>query len=81
MNKKDERKKYTFTCPKCGYEQWCAKSMAMECGHNSGHGSCLECKTFLHLKIVPNLDGDKAEATVYEEFIKTLKDEHNKKTT
>lgn len=66
------RKEYDFTCPNCSKVQWCHKSMAMECGYNSGHGACLECKTFLHLEIVPDLGGDHAKATDFQEYLKTL---------
>lgn len=30
-----------------------AKSLAMEMGINTGHGACLDCKTFLHITFNP----------------------------
>lgn len=48
------KESYEFTCVTCGYEQMAAPSIVMELGINSGHGSCLNCNTFLHLEIAPN---------------------------
>ncbi len=49
------KKSYDFTCVVCGYEQCAKPSMMMDVfGINSGHGSCLRCRTFLHLEIEPD---------------------------
>lgn len=59
---------YDFICPKCGCDQYLKPSMAMQSGINSGHGSCLECKTFLHLKII-SIKNHQAEAEIYDNYI------------
>lgn len=46
------KQQYEFSCAKCGYEQMAQPSIMMHgFGLNAGHGSCLECGTFLHLMI------------------------------
>lgn len=48
---------YPFTCPTCGDEQMAKPSLIMrDFKMNIGHGSCLECGTFLHLEIAPEND-------------------------
>lgn len=49
----DKRKRYKGVCPVCGKENWICKSIAMEMGINTGHGSCLGCHTFMHIKFNP----------------------------
>jgi transcription elongation factor Elf1 len=51
--KGDTRKRYPGKCPVCGKENWICKSIAMEMGINTGHGSCLGCHTFMHIKFNP----------------------------
>lgn len=53
-----------MTCSECGNEMGVAPSWAMQSGLNSGHGSCLECKTFLHLWI----DGDEIKSEPFETY-------------
>lgn len=64
------KKRYNFTCPNCGYEQSAAPSILMEMSYNNGCGSCLECKSFLHLMIVPDLNGDAMEAILWDDYMK-----------
>ena len=48
---------YPFTCPVCGNEQMARPSLFMQTGMmNTGHGSCLNCNTFLQLEIAPEND-------------------------
>lgn len=49
----DTRERYKGVCPVCGKENWICKSLAMEMGINTGVGSCLRCKTFLHITFNP----------------------------
>lgn len=82
MKRKTFKKRYDFTCPKCGMESWAAPSMMMtEFGNNSGHGGCLECETFLYLEIEGGLDGEKMLAVEWNKFLenrKKIKTTHNK---
>lgn len=53
LKKENFKEKYDFICCNCGYKQWAKPSINMTgFGINSGCGSCLNCKKFLHLKIV-----------------------------
>lgn len=70
---RDLRSWYDFVYPKCGHDQHAAPSMSMQAGFNSGHGTCLKCKAFLHLRIVPGLDdGDTMEAIPWDEHMKKM---------
>ncbi len=69
---RDLRRWYDLICPKCGYDQHAAPSMFMEMGFNSGHGKCLKCSAFLHLRIVPDLDGDAMEAAPWDDHMKEV---------
>jgi len=65
------KEKYDFACCACGYEQWAKPSMMMTCfGMNQGHGSCMECKEFLHLEIDGGLDGDKMISMLWDDYLK-----------
>lgn len=50
-----ERERLPVDCIACGHGFAAAKSIAMDMGHNHGHGACPSCKTFLHLML--NEDG------------------------
>jgi len=63
------KKRYNFTCPNCLYEQSAAPSLFMEMGYNAGHGSCMNCDVFLHLEIVPDLDGHEMKATLWGDYL------------
>ncbi len=68
------KKTYDFNCCKCGYKQWAAPSIMMTgFGLNQGHGSCLGCKTFLHLKIDGGLTGKKMVSILWDDFMKNMK--------
>ena len=47
----DEGSRYEFSCSKCGHVAYFERSIMMEMGFNSGHGTCSQCKTFLHLEV------------------------------
>jgi len=72
MSKKKEtfEERYNFKCAKCGHEQSAAPSWGMQSGHNSGHGSCMKCKTFLHLEITPDIFGKEMKSEIWDEFLK-----------
>ena len=65
--------RYNFKCPSCGHEQSAATSILMNMGLNRGHGSCMKCKTFLHLEILDDMHGSKMKAIVWNDYLKTLK--------
>lgn len=70
----DMRTRYKGICPVCGAELWICPSIAMlEGWHNGGHGSCYNCKTFLHLVF----DAEKMEFQV-QEFEKYMAEERKK---
>lgn len=54
---KELKEKYDFKCSECGKELWFKPSLAMQFNLNSGHCSCPDCKTFLHLFINENNEG------------------------
>jgi transcription elongation factor Elf1 len=65
----DGRRVFPFTCPKCGKVSYAAKSMTMtELKCNSGCGSC-PCGAFLHLEMVPDLDGSEMGAVDWHAWI------------
>lgn len=68
-----EKKRYNFTCPNCLYEQSAAPCIGMEMGVNSGHGSCMNCGAFLHLMIVPDLDGHEMKAILFDDYMSKKK--------
>lgn len=71
----DTRKRYKGVCPVCGKENWICKSIAMEMGINSGHGSCLRCKTFLHIAFNP--ERQEMDLERFEDYKKTKKVRNN----
>ena len=79
------KEKYDFVCCKCNYEQWAKPSIMMAgFGINSGHGSCLNCKEFLHLEIDGGLDGENMVSKLWDDFLKIKekeKIENGKKET
>ncbi len=65
------KEKYDFVCCKCGYKQWAKPSMMItEFGINSGHGSCLNCKEFLHLEIKGGIDEEEMVSVLWDDFLK-----------
>ncbi len=73
MDDDDPRTRYPWVCPVCQEDKYtAAKSMGMEMGSNHGHISCQTCKTFLHLRLVPDLDGDRMEAQEWEAYLASL---------
>jgi len=54
-------------CSQCHREFYIGKSLAMQMGMNSGHCTCPDCKTFLHVEI---LEGDAAWTEPYADFLK-----------
>ena len=65
------KKRYDFVCCSCGYKQWAKPSMSMtEWGRNSGHGSCLNCKEFLHLEIEGGIDGENMVSMLWDDYLK-----------
>jgi len=69
------KKRYDFTCPTCGATLWAKPSMMMtEFGINSGTGSCLKCKTFLHLEIVPDIYGEEMKAEKWDNYLERQKE-------
>jgi hypothetical protein len=63
------KEKYPFNCPKCGAKLSAGPSLSMRFGINSGHGSCLGCKLFLHLTIDPDLTGETMIAEPFSEYL------------
>jgi len=61
---------YDFKCPKCGHEQSASPSICMGMGMNHGHGSCINCKTFLHLEIIDAMHGSEMKAILWDEYLK-----------
>ena len=64
---------YDFVCPGCKKQLWAAPSKFMQRGVNSGHGTCPRCKTFFHLEIVPDLDGEVMQAEDWQKYMKRQK--------
>lgn len=65
------KKSYDFTCCNCGCKQWAKPSMNMtQFGINSGCGSCLKCKEFLHLEIEGGVDGENMVSMLWDDFLK-----------
>ena len=65
------KKRYNFVCCNCGYKQSAKPSIMMVgFGINTGHGSCLKCKKFLHLEIEGGLDGEKMVSELWDDFLK-----------
>lgn len=61
------KKQYQFSCAACGHWQTAKPSIMMrDFRINSGHGSCMECRTFLHLMIDTDDtdDADDAEQNI-----------------
>lgn len=71
MKRKKFKERYDFICAKCEHEQWAAPSIMMTgFGMNRGHGSCLNCKTALHLEITPDIYGNKMVSEIWDEWLK-----------
>ncbi len=71
MLKERFKHKYPFTCCVCGAKDlWAKPSMSMVFGRNSGHGTCPQCKTFLHLVIYPDLNGEYMVSKKWSDYIK-----------
>ncbi len=65
------KERYDFECPSCKKELWAKPSMMMtQFGINSGHGTCLDCKTFFHLEIEGGIDGEKMIAEIWDVWLK-----------
>lgn len=65
------KKSYEFICCKCGYKQHAKPSIMMVgFGINSGQGSCIKCKEFLHLEIEKGLDGEIMISVFWNDFLK-----------
>ena len=62
--------RYNFKCPSCEHEQSASPSIFMEMGMNRGHGSCMKCKTFLHLEIIDAMHGSEMKAILWDEYLK-----------
>lgn len=71
---KKPKNAYDFICPKCEADQYLVPSMAMEMGMNLGHGSCLKCKTFLHLEL-DDLGKQTAKAEIWDDYVQRMKTE------
>ena len=41
----------------------------MKLGHNSGHGSCMNCGAFLHLEIKEDMHGTEMKAILWDEYL------------
>ncbi len=65
---RDDRQRYKGICPIYGKENWICKSIAMEIGINSGHGSCLGCGTFMHIQF--NTERQEMDLEPFEEYVK-----------
>ena len=57
-------------CQNCNHEFYIGKSLAMQCGINSGHCTCPNCKTFLHVEV---LEGDAAWTERHNDYVEKLK--------
>ncbi len=74
LKRENFKKRYNFKCCNCGFEQSASPSIMMTgFGMNQGHGSCRECKSFLHLEIEGGLDGDKMVSEDWNSFLKKQK--------
>lgn len=67
------KKRYNFICPNCLYEQSASPSLFMEMGYNGGHGCCMNCDVFLHLEIIPDLDGNEMKAVLWDDYMSKKK--------
>lgn len=66
--------RYNFKCHSCGQEQSASPSISMRMGMNHGHGSCMKCKTFLHLEIIDDMHGSEMKAILWEDYLKKNED-------
>jgi len=41
----------------------------MNMGLNRGHGSCMKCKTFLHLEILDDMHGSEMKEVLWNEYL------------
>ena len=68
------KEKYDFICCNCGAKLWAIPSMMMtEFGINQGHGSCKDCKEFLHLKIEDGIDGEVMISVLWDDYLEESK--------
>jgi len=44
--------------------------MMTQFGLNQGHGSCMDCKEFLHLEIKDGIDGDEMISMLWDDYLK-----------
>ena len=68
VDESDTRKRYKGICPVCGKELYICKSLAMLMGINTGHGSCLDCETFLHMEF--NEQRQEMALEPFEDYVK-----------
>lgn len=69
------KERYDFTCPACGHKQQARPSLGMrEMSVNDSHIHCKKCGLFLHLRIAPDINGDRMEATDWDEYLKNRKE-------
>ena len=60
---------YEMTCIGCGSEYGMRPGMAMIFGLNSGHGTCPQCKAFLHLCI--DTDADRCVSQKWDDYLRS----------
>lgn len=56
-------------CCKCDHPMTIGRSLSMQMGMNSGHVTCPQCKTFLH---VEELEGDEAWTEEWDSYMKRV---------
>ncbi|MBQ0067590.1 MAG: hypothetical protein KBS60_05370 [Phascolarctobacterium sp.] len=62
-----EKKRYKGICPDCGGTLWICKSIMQEAGMTDlGHGTCIHCKSFLHLEF--NEDKQEFDCVNWEKY-------------
>lgn len=57
-------------CCQCNHPFQIRPSLSMQMGRNTGHASCPNCKTFLHVEI---LEGDEAWTEPWDQYVQREK--------
>jgi len=60
---------YPVECANCGHKFEAAASVAMMLGFNHGHARCSRCSEFLHLRIIPDADGDEMDSMLWSDYL------------
>jgi len=66
---------YNCRCAVCNSDFTIEPSILMEMGFNVGHTSCPNCNTFLHLEIMPDINGIQMKSETWDSLSARLREE------